>query len=866
MNLCGGGGGIPEHEFNLQFPDKEFNNTPRKSPRSSYPALNRKRSKSPSVLAQSNRHLSRSSIASNSLSSNQQSFTKKSIISSSIFNPVSRHDYEKLKSRQHQNHHPQQFKIKSSSIFTKKLESGFNLTWLIEGKWRPVNISTNSDKSYLRVRNRCKDEEEIENDSSKINRRDAKIKIRHISKVKSESFSALNKSERDKRMTCYFVIKMKQAVVESQDDNKLRFLAQSPAERDAIVLAIKSLVNPGNNSECSSSHIRKSQHLIDHKLPSSDQQRNNSCRNLSEIGTELKETDKRIRFSSNSLSHSTEGKNYENNFIGVEDNQRKIPSAKCSGRNTHDSFLSSTNVTKNQLLNGSRRRSKPRFEGTEAQHLSSIRTSSNNLFNKKQKSRSLKFEARKNIRPTSERRKMNIHRVTGGSVMSESFSCYPIECQSQALAAVEDGDIASFAANCTNSDVTSWCTDDICADSLKNFTDSMKGIFDLEEGFRDMNMKYRDSGNQRPLEEECIPELESKNRDIDEELHVIKDVQNAASRKHVPEKELEHRWHLHNRARNADGKAIRLRILKKRMTFEGADTKNMVCLQTISSFDDAFRKDSSKKKRGVIKSAKSHLNINNLIGDNGDSEFLFYDSDPDDARESTTKCGPRVTMSRRKVFLSDHAHLRQKEALDILDSSYKPGRKWRKLGQEVLFDIIEATKNQKFTLLWHPKQNDQTINEPPVCVKVWIEPGVYLTDGTFLLPKLTWLPFHERNLDIRVLNLNDDAPVSLDLLDVCRVREIESVNRREYPFAHVDRTFEIHTQKGRFLFETQSKLERGRVVNGLKLVIARLASLLMLRDLRAVDEFFGGNVVPGNAPDWTKRNEQSKSNIDFPVV
>ena len=178
----------------------------------------------------------------------------------------------------------------------------------------------------------------------------------------------------------------------------------------------------------------------------------------------------------------------------------------------------------------------------------------------------------------------------------------------------------------------------------------------------------------------------------------------------------------------------------------------------------------------------------------------------------------------------------------------------------------QATKNQKFTLLWHPKQNNQTINEPPVCVKVWIEPGVYLTDGTFLLPKLTWLPFHERNLDIRVLNLNDDAPVSLDLLDVCRVREIESVNRREYPFAHVDRTFEIHTQKGRFLFETQSKLERGRVVNGLKLVIARLASLLMLRDLRAVDEFFGGNVVPGNAPDWTKRNEQSKSNIDFPVV
>jgi hypothetical protein len=42
----------------------------------------------------------------------------------------------------------------------------------------------------------------------------------------------------------------------------------------------------------------------------------------------------------------------------------------------------------------------------------------------------------------------------------------------------------------------------------------------------------------------------------------------------------------------------------------------------------------------------------------------------------------------------------------------------------------------------------------------------------------------------------------------------------------------------------QSKQERGRIVNGVKLVIARLALLLMLHDLCAVDEFFGGNTVP----------------------
>ena len=68
------------------------------------------------------------------------------------------------------------------------------------------------------------------------------------------------------------------------------------------------------------------------------------------------------------------------------------------------------------------------------------------------------------------------------------------------------------------------------------------------------------------------------------------------------------------------------------------------------------------------------------------------------------------------------------------------------------------------------------------------------------------------------------------------------------------------------MFEAQSKQERGRIVNGLKLVIARLASLLMLRDLRAVDEFFGGNAVPGEAPVWAKNNtERSESFSDFPT-
>ena len=169
-------------------------------------------------------------------------------------------------------------------------------------------------------------------------------------------------------------------------------------------------------------------------------------------------------------------------------------------------------------------------------------------------------------------------------------------------------------------------------------------------------------------------------------------------------------------------------------------------------------------------------------------------------------------------------------------------------------------KNEKLVLIWHPTQTKQSPNRAPVCVKVWIESGVYLLDGTFLLPKLTWVPLHEGTLNSKILNVSKESPEKLDLLDVCRVRESETIDRNLHPFARSDRSFVIQTQTEAFLFEAQSREERTRIVNGLKLVIARLASLLMLRDLRAVDEFFGGSSVPGEAPAWASGKDNNDTN------
>jgi hypothetical protein len=175
-------------------------------------------------------------------------------------------------------------------------------------------------------------------------------------------------------------------------------------------------------------------------------------------------------------------------------------------------------------------------------------------------------------------------------------------------------------------------------------------------------------------------------------------------------------------------------------------------------------------------------------------------------------------------------------------------------------------KNEKMTLMWHPTQTKIDPNRAPVCVKVWIESGTYLIDGTFLLPKLTWIPVHEETLHYKILNVSRESPETLDLLDVCRVRECDAIDRRLHPFANADRSFVIQTQNGGYLFETQSKQDRGLIVNGLKLVIARLASLLMLRDLRAVDEFFGGNAVPGEAPAWASNKvDNSATGNDGPA-
>lgn len=165
--------------------------------------------------------------------------------------------------------------------------------------------------------------------------------------------------------------------------------------------------------------------------------------------------------------------------------------------------------------------------------------------------------------------------------------------------------------------------------------------------------------------------------------------------------------------------------------------------------------------------------------------------------------------------------------------------------------------NERLTLMWHPTQTKGDKNRSPVCVRVWIESGVYLNDGTFLLPKLTWTKALQAD------SVKQKAVEKIDLLDICRIRPTMNIDRRLHPFALTQKSFYVETLTEVFVFQAQTIEERDRIVYGLKLVVARLASLLMLRDVRAAEEFFGAfsNTVPGEAPTsvWLKERDSDSS-------
>jgi len=584
--------------------------------------------------------------------------------------------------------------------FIKVADSSFSScsfstqTWINGGsKTQPVILSTNSDKSYLRIRVRPKDEEESENDRSKVNQRDMKIKIRHIAKIGSEAESSDRRRTEsvssNRSQNKYFIIRMKQNVSEY---TKFKFLAQSLAERDSVVLSIRGLIDQGkhaqgslpNKSQTAEHAMRPSQiDIKSFKALKLTERRNDLVEdetdslnmnipapyNSSSSGDDEEFFDAR---DDDGFERATDSERDSTDSRDVNTERKQYKRESYSGKAYDSSSMSTrprsstSSVTK---LNRSKAHSRMEKNNTSSKVSNRSLKKNVDVYEKSRQHQSI-GRVSYNKEKTRIQRMKEHQRIHSMNKMSDAAPDEEsIGSQTSALPALQDTDFSNLAANFANPVTGPWCTDDICTASLKDFADSMAGIFDLKVNRNLKGVKAYNNKNERAVAEEYIAGFLSNNRNMSELLSV-KDLWNVAATKHKTRKEIR-KMRLQNRVRNSNDKALRLLNLRNRMTFQGADIENRTLIQTIGSFDDIDRK---------------------LQRDIDDCEVLCYDSDPEDYRECSVNKGPRAVAARQEEN-SNERNTKRREALDILDTGrFGLGRRLRQRGQDVLADIIEVSE------------------------------------------------------------------------------------------------------------------------------------------------------------------------------
>ena len=91
----------------------------------------------------------------------------------------------------------------------------------------------------------------------------------------------------------------------------------------------------------------------------------------------------------------------------------------------------------------------------------------------------------------------------------------------------------------------------------------------------------------------------------------------------------------------------------------------------------------------------------------------------------------------------------------------------------------------------------------------------------------------------------------MELLDIHRILNVNRIDREKHPFAKKDCCFLIKTAEDSFIFEASSPKEKDRITQSLKLVISRLASMLIVSDVHRMDDFFvSARSGPGKEPTW----------------
>jgi hypothetical protein len=291
---------------------------------------------------------------------------------------------------------------------------------------------------------------------------------------------------------------------------------------------------------------------------------------------------------------------------------------------------------------------------------------------------------------------------------------------------------------------------------------------------------------------------------------------------------------LRNRATDMNARKHRLATLRKDLNpFQQTPPKERNGLAKARSFSIVDHAPAIARYSGDKPSQQQHLpsvwesvnsctalpvadspEIMRSLFPNSSKEDAGYDSDPEDF------------IRRARMNSSTESADFDESFLSATSSIYCPD------------DAITVRElmNEKLRLILHPSKGS-TSTAGPQAVSVWIELGRRVRNE-LVSPKFVWKSLHKSNHKV---SYQRSEVSSVDILDIDRILPAEKLNRSRHPFAKTRNTFLMRTIHGETLmFEASSASERDRLVHSIKLMVARLGSMLVIQDDNVLEEFFIG--------------------------
>lgn len=235
-----------------------------------------------------------------------------------------------------------------------------------------------------------------------------------------------------------------------------------------------------------------------------------------------------------------------------------------------------------------------------------------------------------------------------------------------------------------------------------------------------------------------------------------------------------------------------------------------------------------------------HMNALSLIH-NAEEKDTGYDSDPSEI------------LCRTKI--SHPKGVRRISTFSSLSDSAK-----KELDYTSFFGKMHGLMNSRKTLVWHGTEDNTQ-----EAVKAWIEPGSQL-QSVLIQPKFMWqqtLGKDKRDTERRVLKARIFH--SLDLLDITKIVATEQIDRVKYPFAKRSCSFVVQSFEKELVFEAVCETERDDIVDGLKMMVARLGSKILVGDGQVLNEFFTpmGASVPGDVPAFITEGNFGTADVEY---